>query len=57
MAVKVDKDVCIGCGACTGVFPTGSFSLEADGIAGCAVATRIDCLACEGTCPVGAISH
>ena len=34
MAVKVDKDVCIGCGACTGVCPTGAITLEADGKAG-----------------------
>ena len=57
MAVKVDKDVCIGCGACTGVCPTGAITLEADGKAGCAEDTCIDCLACEGTCPVGAMSH
>ncbi len=57
MAVKVDQDTCIGCGACTGVCPTGAIALNADGKAECAEDTCIDCGACVGTCPVSAISQ
>ncbi|MCI5774275.1 MAG: 4Fe-4S binding protein [Erysipelotrichaceae bacterium] len=57
MAVKVDQDTCIGCGACTGVCPTGAITLNADGKAECEEGTCIDCGACVGTCPVSAISQ
>ena len=57
MPVTVDKDVCIGCGACTGVCPTGAITLGADGHAECAEDVCIDCGACVGTCPVSAISE
>lgn len=55
MAVTVNKDVCIGCGACTGVCPTGAITLGEDGKAECNPDVCIDCQACVGTCPVGAI--
>ena len=57
MPVTVDKDVCIGCGACTGVCPTGAITLGADGHAECGEDVCIDCGACVGTCPVSAISQ
>ena len=57
MPAKVNKDVCIGCGACTGVCPTGSLTLDADGKSVCNADTCIDCGACVATCPVGAIEQ
>ena len=56
MAVKIDKDTCIGCGACVDVCPVQAMSME-DGKAKCDEGTCIDCGACIGTCPVQAISE
>lgn len=51
----VDKETCLGCGACEGECPVGAIALGDDGKAevndGC-----IECGACESACPVGAIS-
>lgn len=57
MPVKVDLDTCIGCGACTGVCPTSSLSLNDEGKSVCNEETCIDCGACVATCPVGAITQ
>jgi|LAHS01.1.fsa_nt_gb ferredoxin len=57
MPVKVDKDLCIGCGACTGVCPVTAMTLGDDGKAQSDESTCIDCGACIGTCPVSAISQ
>lgn len=61
MKVKVNKDVCIGCGACQAIAPT-VFEIEDDGLA-CAKDTEIDedvkedvIDALEG-CPTGAIEE
>ena len=54
MPVKVDKDVCLGCGACTSVCRTGAIALNEDGLANCDEAVCIDCGACADACPVGA---
>ena len=54
MAMIVDKETCVGCGACVAVCPVGAISLEdkacidADSCIGCG--------ACVNVCPVGAIS-
>jgi len=56
MAVKIDKETCIGCGACVDVCPVSALSME-DGKAVCDEGTCIDCGACIGTCPVSAISE
>ncbi|MEE3488746.1 MAG: 4Fe-4S binding protein [Bulleidia sp.] len=56
MPVTVDKDLCIGCGACTGVCPVTALSLDENGKSQCDEATCIDCHTCIGTCPVSAIS-
>jgi len=56
MPVTVDKDACIGCGACTGVCPTSSLELDGDKCK-CNGETCIDCGACVGTCPVGALKQ
>ncbi len=57
MPVTVDKDLCIGCGACTGVCPVEAITLGDDGKAGCDEGICIDCGACVATCPVSAISQ
>ncbi len=57
MPVTVDKETCIGCGACIGVCPVTALSLDADGKSECDEDTCITCLACVGTCPVTAISE
>ena len=57
MPVKVDADFCIGCGACTGVCPTASLSLNDEGKSECNEDTCVTCGACIGACPVGAISE
>ena len=57
MAVVVDKENCIGCGACTGVCPVSALTLDADGKSECNADTCISCLTCVGTCPVGAIKE
>ena len=31
MAVNIDKDACIGCGACVGGCPVGALSLDDEG--------------------------
>lgn len=55
MPVKINADVCVGCGACTGVCPTESLKLNADGKSECNADTCVECGACVGTCPVAAI--
>ncbi len=57
MPVTVDKELCIGCGACTGVCPVGAINLQDDGKAECDPEICIDCGACVATCPVSAISQ
>ncbi len=60
MKAFVDKDVCIGCGACTGICPK-IFEIDNDGLA-IAIDSQISpeleeltVEACEG-CPVDAIT-
>lgn len=59
MKAKVNKDICIGCGACQAIVPD-VFELEDDGLASCKVDSIKDELKDEVTdaaesCPTGAI--
>ena len=57
MAVKVDVDTCIGCGACVGVCQVGALSMNDEGKSVCDEGTCIDCGSCVSACPVSAISQ
>ena len=57
MPVTVNKEMCLGCGACTEVCPVGAIVLGEDGLAESDPNTCLDCGACVATCPVGAISQ
>lgn len=55
--IIVNKETCIGCGACVNTCPQGVFKLDDEGKA--QVVNQPACLgcsACEETCPVGAIT-
>ncbi len=59
MKVKVNKDACIGCGACQSIVPD-VFEIEDDGLA-CAKGTvteenKEDVIDASESCPTGAIS-
>ena len=55
MAAVVNDEMCIGCGACEGVCPTGAISLP-EGVAVVDADVCLDCGACTGACPTGAIT-
>ena len=52
--IMVDKDKCIGCGACEGVCPVGAIKVE-NGKSQIDDSICIKCGSCEGICPVEAI--
>ncbi len=51
----VDKDICVGCGACINVCPVGAIQFDNDGKAKIDPEICIKCKSCENTCPVSAI--
>lgn len=60
MKAFVNKDVCIGCGACTGVCPE-VFDMDSDGLAVAiegelAADLEASSLEAQETCPVSAIT-
>lgn len=56
MAYKVNKDKCIGCGACVGSCPVGAIMLSNDNLAEVNANQCVDCGTCEGACPNNAVS-
>ena len=55
MALVIDREKCIGCGACTAGCPFGALSLDSDGKAAVSEACTA-CSTCVDLCPVGAIT-
>lgn len=55
MAIKVDSEKCIGCGACTGTCPVEALEMK-DGKASYKGDGCIECGACAAGCPVEALS-
>lgn len=55
--ILIDEDLCVHCGLCTGVCPTGALRLDPESFK--LVFNRAQCIVCEQcipTCPVQAIS-
>ena len=57
MPVTINKDLCIGCGACVGVCPVNALEMSDDGKIICKETDCIDCEACVSSCPTEAISN
>lgn len=55
MSVKVNQELCIGCGTCIGTCPVEALELK-DGKAVYKGEGCIECGACTGACPVEALS-
>lgn len=54
MAVNVDTDACIACGACADTCPTDALTVT--DVAVCDADACIDCGSCVAVCPTDALS-
>lgn len=55
MAYKINKDKCLGCGACVEECPVGACAIsDEDGKSGIDPELCVECGACAGVCPVEA---
>ena len=55
MGIKIDRDLCIGCGTCLGACGSGALELSGDGYA-VVNDNCVMCGMCVDACPVGAIT-
>ena len=55
--MKVDQDVCVGCGACVGSCPVNAISFDDNQKAVIDQNICVHCGSCVGACPVNAISE
>jgi len=55
MAANVNKEECVGCGACVEACPAEAIKLE-DGVATVSEDDCLECGICVDECPSGAIS-
>jgi nitroreductase len=53
-SIKIDRDLCSGCGLCVTVCPTGTISVM-EGKAAASGRESISCGHCEAICPLGAV--
>ena len=53
---EVDKEKCVGCGACVEACPTKSIKIDEDNKAVIDQETCEQCGACQGVCPFDAIN-
>ena len=55
MALKINKDKCVGCKTCMGVCPAMAISLDADGKCFIDKNKCMGCGTCAAVCPMSAI--
>ena len=55
--IKIDKDLCIGCGACIVTCPNNALQLNSEGKCECQNEFCLEYETCISVCPVGAISN
>ena len=57
MAYVIDKELCIGCGACSDTCPVSAISADDEGKYAIDADSCLSCGACAGGCPSDAISE
>ena len=56
MPVTVDRELCVGCGACVATCPMQALELDDEGKSTVNEEACIECGACVASCPVEALS-